>query len=149
MSRKWRLMIFLAVITATGCGIRPIESATAVGTPQFFSQEVPTITQAPLLIITPTPVVVGPAGATATPDAIVVVDPPQDGGLVADIIEGFILPIWNFFLQLTVGTIQTLWIATGRSGGIGAQAACCGLPAILLMLWTVRWYNVRRNRRNR
>lgn len=152
MSRNWRLILSIVLIAAAGCGsIRPIATATPEsGTPGFFSQIVPTSTQAPL-IFTPTPIVIAPSTTIAQPlptaDIDIVVETPEEGGgLVRDIIQGFILPIWNFLLSLTVGTVQTLWVETGRAGGVAAQATCCGLPAILLVLWVTRLYTTRRRR---
>jgi hypothetical protein len=155
MHRYWRyVLLIVAIIVVAGCGIRPLPTSTPEsGTPGFFSQQVATATPFPP-VFTPTPVVIpGVPTMTPLPTVIVIVDGDDggssgnDGGLVYDIIQGFILPIWNFFLSLTVGTIITLWTETGRAGGVGAQATCCGLPAILLMLWIVRWYNVRWRRR--
>ncbi|NWF71105.1 MAG: hypothetical protein HXY40_18635, partial [Chloroflexi bacterium] len=96
-------------------------------------------TSAPTLTpyITPTPVVIPPPTPTLTP---------SDDSLVGQIINGFILPIWEFILTLTVGTVQTLWRITGERGGLGAQAACCGLPLILLTLTIAGWYTRRRRR---
>jgi hypothetical protein len=147
MSRKWRFLLLSMLIVTAGCGsIKPIGTSTPIGgSSEFFTQQsAPTDTPS-FLVITPTAVVIPPV--TLTP--IVVPDTPDedDGGLVRDIIQGFILPIWNFFLSLTVGTAQTLWIETGRAGGIGAQAGCCGLPAILLVLWIVRYYSTHRRGR--
>ncbi len=145
MSRKLQYLVLMLIIAAAGCGLRPLPTAT----PEFFSQQVlPTST--PFFIATATPFVVPPVTViieNPTPVVIVPDDPSQDGGLVRDIIEGFILPIWNFLVTLTVGTIQTLWITTGQTGGVGAQAACCGLPAILSLLWVTRWYRRYRYRK--
>jgi hypothetical protein len=144
MSRNWRALLLLIMIVTAGCGsIRPIETPTPIGgsTPGFFNQLVATDTPS-FIVITPTPVVIPPV--TLTPIVPDTSTDDNDGGLVRDIIQGFILPIWNFFFSLTVGTAQTLWVETGRAGGIGAQAGCCGLPAILLMLWVVRFYRTRR-----
>ncbi|MFN8376528.1 MAG: hypothetical protein U0694_27115 [Anaerolineae bacterium] len=150
MSRKRRFLLLIVTLIVSGCGsIRPRVTETPdPGTPGFFSQQVPTSTP-PVIAITPTAVIIPPATVTVetTPASTPETSAGQGGGLVNDIIQGFILPIWNFLLSLTVGTVQTLWSATGNAGGVAAQASCCGLPAILLSLWATRLYTTRRHRK--
>jgi PAB1-binding protein PBP1 len=148
MSPKWQRVLLIFMIAAAGCGsIRPRPSATPDSTtPQFFSQEVGTDT--PVIVITPTPVVIAPATDTQNPTPNADQDESEGGGgLVSEIIDGFIIPIWNFLLTLTVGTAQALWKATGERGGIEAQAMCCAFPAILLVLAIGRSVTMQRRRK--
>jgi hypothetical protein len=132
MARTFCVLLLLSLLV--GCSARPIPSPT----PQFTVQEAPTATLNAPSISTPTvtPIVVGEGGDESS----------SDDSLIGQIIDGFILPLWNFFLSLTVDTVRTLWTETGERGGFVAQLACCVLPLIGLLAYFYRSYERRRRR---
>jgi hypothetical protein len=151
MSQAWRLMLLIVLMAAAACGsVRQLPTATPLpSTPQFFSQGFATHTPS-ALVMTPTPVVIPPATEPQNPTPAAT--PGQEGnegngGLVDEIINGFIIPIWNFLLTLTVGTAQALWNATGDRGGVEAQAMCCAFPIVVIALAIGRSITMQRRKK--
>lgn len=160
-----RLLPFAAVLLLVGCTLgAPYVSPTPT-LPNFGAQTAPTITpvvQQPLFTPVGTPI---PGPTVITENMITVTPSPQpiptlpplnlpsgddeNDSLAAQFIRGIILPIWNFILDLTVGTMVSLWNLTGDEGGLLAQAVCCLLPGTLFFAFIFQRILVERGRRGR
>ena len=62
------------------------------------------------------------------------------GANAADwIINVVVLPAWNFLYNFGMQAFGSLWNVAGIQGGVIAQGLCCVIPAILAIVFAVRW----------
>jgi hypothetical protein len=130
-------------------------SVTPLGTPLggFGAQTAPTLTPVGAIAATPIPPTGAPVvlnvTATPVPSPTRAIDLPSgnNDGFVAGLLRNFIIPLWNFVLDLSIGTISNLWVFTGDRYGIIAQLACCVVPLLLSALGMWRAWIMRRGGR--
>lgn len=132
------LMLLFALALA-GCNLSSIEAPTPTpfptARPLDNGQEVPALGQVTFVTATPfgNP---PPAGGIVVPT----VQPTGPGANAADwIINVVVLPAWNFLYTFGMQAFGSLWIFAGAQGGVFAQGLCCVVPAILAVVFVVRW----------
>jgi hypothetical protein len=139
-------------------------SAQSVGQPaaqSFATQPVPTSAAFPGFVVVTTTLVPGATGAPPTvviAVPTVIIAPPggstvptvptigeETGNLITGFINGIIIPVINFLISATYGTVVYLWEFMGRQFGFAGQfIGCVVIPSI--GAW---WYFFRRRRRRR
>lgn len=131
--------IILLALAVAGCNLSNIQASTPTPFPTAIPQNnsgVPPLGQTTFVTATPFGNPPPAGGGVVVPT----VQPTGPGANAAEwLINVVILPAWNFLYSFGLSAFGTLWNTAGAQGGVMAQGLCCVVPAILVVVFAVRW----------